>query len=94
MRANHLTISVAPLILQPHLSHRDDGSLLYGARDSQFPMNDKLNDTFSINAVVVLIVQSRIVRQKWQEASVSASDTEFPRNDKLNDRRIEVRLYC
>ena len=32
-----------------------------------------------------VVVQSRIVTQRWQEASVSASDTEFPRNDKLND---------
>ena len=38
----------------------------------------------------LLIAQSRIVTQKWQEASVSASDTEFPRNDKLNDTRIKA----
>ena len=50
------------LILQPHLSHRDDGSLAYATRDSEsylsevkdLAQNDKLNDTLFISAVVVL----------------------------------------
>ena len=31
---------------------------MYGARDSQFPRNDKLNDTLFISAVVVLVIIS------------------------------------
>ena len=48
------SLLVSWLVVQPHLSHRDDASLVYGARDSQFPRNDKLNDTLFISAVVVL----------------------------------------
>ena len=66
MRAAHLgtlpTPKDARLVLQPHLSHRDEGSLMYGARDSEsylsevkdLAQNDKLNDTLFISAVVVL----------------------------------------
>ena len=61
---------VDPLVLQPHLSHRDDGSLMYGTRDSELYLsevkdlaqNDKLNDTLFISAVVVLRGATEIVR--------------------------------